>query len=233
VSALPTRRARRLPPSTRHGSEDGNAASRASHRALLRLRIPPPWRKRARDKSRRGHHILCRPRGEWTVPGAMPPQRGAPCVAPRLDSSNRRKRTRSLVYLAALRLQMAADVPPTMRRSRDAGKYCHACGVPPRTGHGNANKQVRALRREKLGFSLPDWTLSAIFRGARVRNIKKYSGSGFSNVARKRSHRDREFWRFSVGLELAVLNGRCVCVRAWNRPGDFPVPLALLRATVA
>jgi hypothetical protein len=48
-------------------------------------------------------------------------------------------------------------------------------GFPPfRSGHGNAIKHNRAPCREKLGFSLPAWTLSAIFRGARVRNIKKY-----------------------------------------------------------
>jgi hypothetical protein len=122
----------------------------------------------------------------------VPRRRGALRGAPRLDSSDRRKRARSFVYLAASRLQLAADVPPTMRRTDDAGKYCHACGVPPgsgpprraprrfsgfppfRSGHGNAIKHNRAPCREKLGFSLPAWTLSAIFRGARVRNIKKY-----------------------------------------------------------
>lgn len=126
------------------------------------------------------------------MPGARPQRRAVPCVARRLDSTDRRKRARSFVYLAVSRLQLAADVPPTMRRSADAGKYCHACGAPPpaspprrarrrfsgflplRASHGNANKHFRAPRRGKLGFSLPDWTLSAIFRGARVRNIKKY-----------------------------------------------------------
>jgi hypothetical protein len=63
-------------------------------------------------------------------------------------------------------------------------------------------------------------------------------GSGFSNVARKRSHRDCGFWRFSVGPELAVLNGWCVRLRAWHSretflsPKHFSAPRRLGRGAV-
>jgi len=101
----------RFPASTHRGNVDGNGVSSALHRAPLRPRIPPLWKTRARDKSRKGHHILCRPRGESAVRGVVLPRRGAQCVRPRRGSCDRRKRARSFVYLAASRCSWPLTSP--------------------------------------------------------------------------------------------------------------------------
>jgi hypothetical protein len=194
-----SRSARRSPRATSRGSADENARSLSRHPVGPRLRIRFPRKTRARDRSRKGRHILFRPRGVSELLCATRLPRGAQSAVSHRQASlyDRRKRARSLIYLAGSRLQMAADVPPTMRRTNDRGKYCHACPGSDRSlrESNEVTQRFRALVREKIGYSLPAPGLSVIFRSARSAEHKiKYLVRGF-DVARKTSQRELRTWR--------------------------------------
>ena len=120
-------------------------------------------------------------------------------MAPPRDSSDRRKRARSLVYLAVSRLQWPLTSPRLCSGCVGGASTATLAAFHPLCCPRPTN-YFYAPDREKIGFSLLASKLSAIFRSARVRNTKKYFCSGlFESRTEEIPSRLRFFWRFSVG----------------------------------